>query len=88
MSNKTIYKYPVAPGYFSHLMPKGAEILTMQLQRDQVQMWALVNIDKPFIERKFLFVGTGHNIVENNLKYISTIQLDGGDLIFHLFEIL
>ena len=82
-----VYKYPVFHGYFEQRMPKGAHILTMRVQHDAVQMWALVNASNETETRKFIFVGTGHPINEDALKYIATIETHGGDLIFHLFEV-
>jgi len=75
--------------YFSLKLPKGAKILTVQVQRDKPQLWALVNPKSPAETRNFRLVGTGHLIKESeeNLNYIGTFQLFNGDFIGHLFEI-
>jgi len=88
---RRIYKYPIPLGYFSLGLPKGAKILTVHEQHGEPQIWALVNPDEPFTEtRNFRVVGTGHPIGENEevLRYIGTFQLDGGNFIGHLFEIM
>lgn len=85
----TVYKYPVqADDYFEVMMPAGAQVLTVQLQYGDAQMWALVNPDAPLRVYRFRLAGTGHPIRETNLTYIGTFQAMGGGLVFHLFEIL
>ncbi|MCK9519281.1 MAG: hypothetical protein M0R74_09725 [Dehalococcoidia bacterium] len=100
MSRK-IYKYTIAGNRVNKIeMPEGAEILTVQMQHEEPQcarkqdnsfrpqVWALVDPSKPRIPRKILMVGTGHPVKESNIKYISTIQVHNGALIFHFFELL
>ena len=71
------------------LMPKGAEILTIQNQHEDAELWALVDPNAPLEERIIEIFGTGHPVhcdmgVER--KYIATYQLSGGNYIFHAFE--
>ena len=71
------------------LMPKGAEILTIQNQHEDAELWALVDSNAPLEERIIEIFGTGHPVhcdmgVER--KYIATYQLSGGNYIFHAFE--
>lgn len=93
----TIHKYGVptntfsglsADGCFSIMMPKDADILTIQLQRDVPQIWAVVETDAPIVERHFCLVGTGHNFPPRVLKngYIGTFMLAGDRLVLHCFE--
>ena len=70
------------------LMPFGAEILTVQVQNYQPQIWAIVNPDdiQPEV-RKIRMIGTGHPIEQDFTgKYIGTFQLYSGVIIFHVFE--
>jgi len=50
------------------------------------------NSDENDIEtRIFIFHGTGHDIsIEDGIvkRYIGTVQIDCGELVFHLFEII
>ena len=73
--SKRIYKY-AAPGedYFSLELPRGAKILTVQVQDDEPQIWALVNPENPTELRSFHLAGTGHPIeeTEEDLNYIGT----------------
>lgn len=87
---KSVYKYPVSlDDYFQLDLPYGAEILSVQVQQEEVYLWALIDKKEDLIvTRKFRLAGTGHLISEPNLKFIGTFQSDNGYLVFHLFEIL
>lgn len=83
----TIWKYPVTYGHFSLGMPKGAQILTVQMQADTANIWALVDPTAPAVSRRFILYGTGHDVTDRPLKYIGTFQpMSNGELVFHLFE--
>lgn len=88
---KTIYKYTFQGPEAIFDIAEDAEILTIQLQNNSVQLWALVDIDKPTTKRSFLGIATGlhlETILESNeeiKQYIATVQLDNG-LVFHFFE--
>ena len=85
---KTIWKYDVPiEDYFEINMPKDAQILTIQTQNGEPKLWALVNPDNATEKRIFRHSGTGHPITDNNMDYIGTYQLHGGELIFHVFEV-
>ncbi len=85
-----VFKYPVniAP-IVSVDMPKGATLLSFQLQGAQPCLWALVD---PFEEketREFRVVGTGHDIEDSDsLRFVGTIQMMDGILIWHLFAVV
>lgn len=87
---KTIWKYSLNVDDIVTLeMPEGAEVLTIQTQYGEPQIWALVDPIKPSVKRHFRVYGTGHNISYNILKenYIGTFQMYQGQLVFHLFEL-
>lgn len=88
---KIIYKYQLEViDDLTISLPIGAEILTVQSQRDIPCIWALVDNDAIKENRKFKIIGTGNPIedLSINNKYIGTFQLYEGSLVFHLFEIL
>lgn len=68
-------------------MPKGAKILSLQMNNKMPCIWAIVNPNAEKEVRKFNIYGTGHNITEDDLKYIGTFQMHNDMLVFHLFEI-
>lgn len=86
---KTVWKFRVtADDYFTLDLPKGAKPLSVQEQGGEVQMWCLVNDNETIYERRtFRLAGTGHPI-KDNVVFIGTFQLDGGSLVFHLFEVV
>lgn len=68
-------------------MPKGAVVLSVQVQHDQPTVWALVDTEAKTEVRSFHWRGTGHPADGLNPKqYVGTIQVRGGALVFHLFE--
>ena len=87
----TIYKYelPSEDNVWIDL-PEGAKVLSAQVQQGSPCLWALVSPDAPLVNRHFRISGTGHPIHEHpaNLHFIDTFQIMGGDLIFHLFEVI
>jgi len=94
MSKRAVWKYPLGnweTGMFSAEMPKFAEVLSLQVQKNDLCMWVLVDPDMPKEQRHFLIVGTGHEydsargLVSDN--FVGTFQMYGGDLVFHVFEV-
>ena len=86
----TIHKYTlVLDDYITVSMPKDSLVLTVDIQHNRVQLWALVDVESGVRQRTFRLAGTGHPVKEyfDVLNYIGTFQLQQGDLIFHLFEI-
>lgn len=86
---KRIFKYALpVTDEVRIAMPKGAEILSIQVQHGTPQIWALVDPQAPDERRHFRVIGTGHPIEDHaNLRYIATFQYAGG-LVFHVFEVV
>jgi hypothetical protein len=84
---KTIWKFPLAGGQQKHRisMPKGAKVLTAQLQNNDITLWAEVNDNKEKETRVFEVYGTGHEMNEYDLDYIGTVQ-DNSGLVWHVYE--
>jgi hypothetical protein len=86
---KTIYKYPIRfDNAYSIDLPKGATILTAQMQGEGLFVWAMIDPDETATERRWFRVhGTGHRPIEDtdSLRWIGTVQLHGGALVFHVF---
>lgn len=85
-----IWKYEITPDDRVQIeMPEKAEILSVQVQKGIVCIWALVNTENKTETRCFEVFGTGHKVPVDmgiSRKFIGTFQMDGGDLVFHLFE--
>lgn len=70
-------------------MPNGAKVLSLQVQHGKPQLWILVNENNSTMtQRKFVTHGTGNpiNPAVDPSKFVGTYQLDGGNLVFHVFE--
>ncbi len=84
----TIWKYPLAIVDSQHVvMPMTSELLHVDVQNGQVQLWAMVNPDRPTRPYLIHMFGTGH-IVPKGLEmiHIGSVMLEGGALVFHVFE--
>ena len=84
---KTIYKWTLTPGSTDLHMPTGAQVLTVQMQGTQPQLWALVDPKQPKEWRTFDIFGDGNPVPNDPLLiYVATFQMDGGSLVWHVFE--
>jgi hypothetical protein len=90
---KTIFKYQLDPATTErHIlsMPVGATILVAQNQRERVTLWAEVEDTNPMEDREFLVCKTGQPCPTLRRKklFLGTVQLDGGSLVLHVYELL
>ena len=67
-------------------MPANAMILSVQTQRGQPCVLALVDPDAPRAPRRLHVYGTGHRVRPDCGRFVGTFQMAGGNLIFHLFD--
>ena len=82
-----IWKYPLQVTDEQTIdMPSGAEALTVQVQNGTPCLWARVDPAAPTTPRKIITHGTGHPVPETTGRYIGTYQIDGGALVFHVFD--
>lgn len=69
------------------MLPRGAKILDVQRQGDQVFLWALVDPTTAAKDsHRIRIFGTGHGVPNDPMEYVGTFQLDGGALVFHAFH--
>jgi hypothetical protein len=89
MRQRTIWQFPVKMAdAFAVTMPKGSEVVSVQMQRGTPVMWALVNDDPgPIEERRFAVHGTGHPVPADRTRHVGTFQEQGGAVVWHLFEV-
>lgn len=82
-----VFKYPLQVVDSQAIwLPDHAQILSVQMQGDQLQLWALV--DERLTEKlhtEIIIVGTGHPVPEVK-EFIGTFQMLSGSLVFHVFE--
>lgn len=67
-------------------IPEGGEILTVQYQKGNLCLWALVEEHNPIQGRLIRIFGTGNPIMNDPGNYIATVQQDHGDYVWHIFE--
>lgn len=84
---KTIYKYTLQVMDIQNLeLPIHSKILTVQVQNKEPVLWAIVCNPVTATEIRIIeIVGTGSPMFDAKRKYISTIQLNNGLAIFHVF---
>ena len=86
---KQIFKYPIPiSNKFLIELPKGATIIAAQVQHERLCLWAVVDIEEnEKVLRTIRVIGTGNPFPDaDSCVHISTFQMDGGHLVFHLFE--
>jgi len=86
---KSIWKYNLETTDIQSVeMPLDAELLSVQTQGGEPQLWCLVDMEEPKALRKIRIIGTGNPIEDGfNSKYIDTYQLKDGNFIFHAFDL-
>ncbi len=86
---KRVYKYFLEVNdEVSVYMPKGARVLSVQVQDGRPCIWAAVDPSERVEKRRFRIAGTGHPIEDDVVEgFIGTIQMYDGRLVFHVFEI-
>lgn len=86
---QTIHKFTLQPADEQAItLPIGAQLLSVQVQHSEIQLWAI--IDTAVVgsyEQRILMVGTGHALptTDVHVAFLGTVQLMGGDLVFHVF---
>ena len=66
------------------MMPKGAEVLSVQLQDGELTAWAKVDTTAKREPRVFRIMSTGYDTVEDGLHYLGTVPR--GEFVWHVFE--
>lgn len=95
---RTIWKWPLRLMSWNELaidvdMPAGAELVTVAVQHNTICIWALVDPEQPAERRRFKIVGTGHQELEPNDRYIGTVMTQetvmtqDQTFVWHVFEV-
>lgn len=81
-----VFKYTLPAGdWVTITMPRGAEFLCVQVQHGRPEIWARVEPDAQPVAHHFRIAGTGHDLGSNVGKYLGTLQMADGQLVFHVF---
>lgn len=81
-----IFKYKLEPTETQFIkLPVNSKILSVIEQHQQIVLYAIVDDEAPMgISARISIVATGDNIV-NNGKFLDTVKLLNGELVFHVF---
>jgi hypothetical protein len=68
-------------------MPAGSLILSAHSQGETICLWARVNRNQPKLETRIIEAyGTGEGFDEAPRRFIGTVLLSHGSLVYHIFE--
>lgn len=85
--NSTVWKAVLKPADVQEIeVPRGAELLCAREQYDQICVWFRCNPLQPKEQRQVAIVGTGNPAPAADGRYLGTASLQGGRLMFHVFE--
>jgi len=72
------------------VVPKGSEILTVQVLYDKLYIWILTPRNSISKETKIIQIYQTHGFMQQDIcefKYISTVKINGNSSVYHIFEI-
>jgi len=85
------YKLEIIGKQQNIVVPKGSKILTVQAQYNEIYLWVLV--PRNSITTEYITIqifdqdGTMQQTSDIEYNYISTVQLFGCSIVYHIFEI-
>ena len=81
-----IWKFPLRPGSGAQQirMPKGAQLLSVQLQRGEPMLWALCDEHAPQVNRQLWAYGTRDAMIKA-WPFVATLQY--GSAVLHIFDL-
>jgi len=80
---KRIYKYNLKLQETQSIKAPITKVLCVQMQHNELVLWAEVDTDKVNKELLVVIVGTGHEIPKYAEQYISTVQ--DGSYVWHIY---
>lgn len=85
--DRTVWKFALKTQDVQEVeMPVGAECLFVGEQGGWICLWCRVDPFATKEKRIIGIVGTGHPAPADDGRYIGSVILRGGDLVFHVFE--
>ena len=91
--NRVVFKFPIVSReipsreVFCLRMDPNAEVLSVQQQKDALQLWALLDPEIAPVDRWFAFVPTGLLFDATGGKHVTTLLSQDGEFVIHLFEV-
>ena len=84
--SREIWKFPLRDSLNKVPLSVGAKVLHVHAQGNDICLWALIEPEAAREFRRFTVYGTGHSMPDDPGVYIGTAHLQGGALVFHVFE--
>jgi len=87
---RTIWKYPLTIDDVQYLdLSESAQVLSVQMQGEALCLWALVDLeDTRRVRHRIRIYGTGHAVDDASGLFLGTVQLRGGALVLHVFDVV
>jgi hypothetical protein len=90
---RSIFKYDVVEAKNGIIEGPITKLLTAQVQHGSIMVWAEVDTDAENVKYQVIPIGTGwpldapagEQCVLDTHQYLSTVQLAGGGLVFHVY---
>jgi hypothetical protein len=82
---RTVWKFQLENHRSLLTMPRGAEILRVGHQNNDLFLWALVDPSEPPVERLFEIVPTGSPTEYRYTEFVGTVVMPIG-YVWHVFE--
>ena len=90
---RSIYKYDVVEAKNGIIEGPITKLLTAQVQHGSIKVWAEVDTTAENVKYQIIPIGTGwpldppvgEQCVLDTHKYLGTVQLAGGNLVFHVY---
>lgn len=83
---RKIYKYTLSPLDSLLYLPEGSTILKAAAQNEEVCLWVEVTPNNPSKAHQYYIFGTGHPFkIPEKIKYLDTVLLENGSLVFHVY---
>lgn len=83
MSYRQIFKYPLVIGNQNIRIHADHKPLCVQMQNDQLCLWAEVDPEQALAWKHVLIVGTGHPFHPQGFDYVGTVQ--DGPFVWHCY---
>ena len=87
---RAIYKFELQTvGRQEINLPMGAVIISAQAQSGNICLWVELDTKAQTYKKAIHIYGTGHEIDDDlHLRFIDTVQLANGALVFHIYYAL
>lgn len=88
MSQAIIFKHRLDDNVVSLKLAGDATVLSVQEQGSVLQLWEQHSVDaeNKIVERVFVIVGTGHIFDPCGLTYVTSVLLNSGVFVWHVYE--